>query len=245
MNRILPLITNPPVIAYQYQAHNLGVLFTNPNYHNYFYRSYINISYDENNSCGFNLIDENDECFDCNYLGYNCDLDIFGYSTESVLDMIKYMINNNYYLRGLINEFYVPNRIAYNKYDHEHDFLIYGYNDEYQYFNIIGYDHDMFYKETVLPFENTYNGLFGLHRGWLNFMKIKNDFEFVFDINVMKGFLSDYIYSDNKYGKKNDELIYGINIYEYFTDSVKQNVFDLRYLRTFLEHKECMYSRIE
>lgn len=54
--------------------------------------------------------------------------------------LVKTYLSNGIYLDVYINEFYIKNRKAYNSYKYYHSNLIYGYDDDREIFNIMGYD---------------------------------------------------------------------------------------------------------
>lgn len=71
------------------------------------------------------------------------------------------------------------------------------------------------------------------------------------DINNIIILLEDYIYSRNSFERfnslcKNNDRVYGINIYKVLIDNVNSQVInDVRILNLLWEHKKCMTERIE
>jgi hypothetical protein len=59
---------------------------------------------------------------------------------SDIIDYIVYQINYKYYVEILLNEKYIPNRNAYNKYDYNHTNLIYGYDEDKKILYIMGFN---------------------------------------------------------------------------------------------------------
>ena len=135
MKKILPFNINPPVISYQHHAFPLGVLFTNESFINDFVSNYVHLFYLRNDAIDPHAINfyRNDDyfakdCFIKNMIMANGgNRFLIDYTLESFSDMLVFMIDNGYYVYGLIDEYYLPNRRAYKIKHWTHDFLIYGY----------------------------------------------------------------------------------------------------------------------
>lgn len=61
---------------------------------------------------------------------------------SNILEYIKLLINKKKYVQLYTNEFFIPNRLAYNKIDYEHDNLIIGYDDENAILVMYGYSEE-------------------------------------------------------------------------------------------------------
>lgn len=71
--------------------------------------------------------------------------------------MLKTVLENGYYIRGVYNEKYIPYKQAYNSFDHTHDFLVIGYDDDY--FYSVGYVADGHFRCYEIPIRNFIDSL--------------------------------------------------------------------------------------
>jgi len=246
----LPLIESPPIVTYQHHAFYLGILFTDKKSLPWFVSNYINLIYDRREKLKINFVLGEEyfdmDCFTYNKIGYDLSLDIF--NSNELTEIIKRMIDGGYYVLGAFDEFFVPNRFASGKYHHAHDFLLYGYDDDDMSFQIIGYTDKNTYKKGQLPFNELKSALYSVRPNWVNFFKIKEDYDFIFDSHQVKKLLFDYLHSKASYGHDPcDACSFGINATLDFVNELDDNLnlFDLRYFRLFWEHKKCMISRLE
>ena len=253
MKKELPILVKPPIIAYQYHAYSLGALFQNATFIDYFMCNYINIFYNKRLCNKANFTSEDDKYFDempsftRNTISFQNNF-LFDYSCDSFTKMVMFMIENEYYINGFINEYYVPDRTSYRSCYFRHDFLIYGYDYEQKVFNSIGYNSNWDYKEHYIPFEDFYYGIKSVKgTNWIHFFKNIKEYKYSFDITNFKKQLYNYLNSVNTNNNLENDCFYGINVYHAFAIDIEANpkYIDLRYVRLLLEHKRCMYLRIQ
>ena len=105
---LLPVVENPPIVAYQHHAYYLGILFTNPNYHHHFYSNFINLYYNRNESNRINFVTErwytDETYFIYNKIGYSHSLDLI--LKNEIVQIITRMLDLGYYiLSRVVNSF--------------------------------------------------------------------------------------------------------------------------------------------
>lgn len=247
---LLPIVEKPPIIAYLHHAYYLGILFTNNSYRNYFSSIFINLYYNRSISNRINFVLEKwyaeEEYFNYNKIGYNHSLDMV--TKSELVEIFIRMIDLGYYSLFDLDEFFIPNRVAYNKFNFIHECMIYGYCISKKEFNIIGYTDKNIYEKSKLSFNDFAKALYFDSTNWVNFVKIGENYVFGFDIEQTKNHIYDYLHSKNTYNQYADDFCsFGINaVIEYANDLIDDyGLFDLRYIRILLEHKICMHLRIK
>ena len=246
---LLPICKNPPITTYHHHAFPLGVLFADSiDIRPWFYSNYIQLVYDTNDKCAFNFM----------YTFFS-QSDLFEVLLTSkqiinkfhidLTDYIKNAIQTGYYLYAYTNEYYIPRRMAYQKYNNDHDICIFGYNDDE--FYTLGYNKDKNYVDDVVKFDD-----FKKSDPTLIFLfKLKKTNNYVLNLSQIYDLLNDYVFPSKKsslYGvwMPNCHAKYwGGNAYKYFEDYFQtlgnhQTNIDLRGFQLLLEHKQCMYERL-
>lgn len=256
-----PLIIDPPIKALNHHAMFLGVLFLNPTYHNYFSAHYVNLYYDFSSDFLNFIIPKfyTEEFF---FVSTEIGYDIPDIITESCFfEQILHMMDKGYYLYTDVNERYIPNRHAYQKYDFSQSILFYGLETSQKKMNSIAYaicntDDSFQYTAEELSYFDFIKSIKNMHeRNYIHFFKNKAEYLFSFDINLLLLQLKDYINSQNTAFPEqcNPNRVYGIRIYdaviEYFKSSEMTRPGEAIYLmkttKLLLEHKQCMLQRIK
>jgi len=168
-----------------------------------------------------------------------------------IIDYIKTNINEYNYVLLSLNEFYIPGRDAYNRYDRYHDNLIYGYDENSLY--IMGY------------------GKYGIPiTGEIAYSEIKKAYEYcrldvvvalkhntcnhsIYELNIVKIINSLTEYINGTDSSKVDscqfmtlkDRIFGINIYDYILENIDYVLKDIRVFFFLSEHKQFMVERIK
>ena len=170
------------------------------------------------------------------------------------LEYIKYCICNGRYVETWINQYYVKGRKEYQKKDHFHQNLIYGFSDDTQEFYILGYTNnglmavDRISYQDFLDNRNSNAG-----RDILVEYELEMDGkEYIFDVNYVTQMVYQYLTGTNSslfchHLFPGDKRKYGIDIYdELMKQKGIQNIlYDRRMTHIIYEHKECMKERIE
>jgi len=254
---ILPYNLKPILCAYQPEAFLCGILFSkNEKYLPYLLSHYIQFIYYEDYATyrtrlNYNNFYENWLFKNHGLISFNC-LSIPYFITESErIDFVKIVsdvLHDGYYIMGIYNEYFIPGKSAYNSHHFDHDYLIYGVDEEKQEFYSAGYLQDGFYSTFTIPFDNYNKSLHTTNRPYhiFWFLKFNNDLELSFNINTVKQGLWNYL---NSYKPDNSKNTYGLQAIESLITLFeemknKQNDVDLRSLFALKEHKQLMRIRL-
>ncbi len=148
-NKILPIFDTPELREIHTSAYMLSMLHTCKNFsEKWILKNCINIYY----------ANKFDEVLTYSYSAiwflkyFKSHINLFC-PHEKVVDLIKHEIDREFYLIICVNEFYIPNRMAFGKNYFGHDILIYGYDDEKRTFNTIAYNSSGKYQTAAIPFD--------------------------------------------------------------------------------------------
>lgn len=255
MEKILKFALDTPINSFQYLAYSSGILLADKNENNYQWliSHCLRIYHNTSNLCIYlpgevpSLFNEvkgnNPDCFERHYIDLP---NIFAeYSPKKLIDIIKKMIDYEFYIYGFYNEYYINSRKAYYKYNYVHDYLIIGYNDLDRLFYISGYTDQHIYQIVPVPFDNFIKALrFNEEASGhisLNFYKINKNYNFKFDIALAKKSIQEFNHPPNSY-----IYPYGKEALNYFKkehldneDSYVQNI------KAFSDYMNCFITFIE
>ncbi len=205
----------------------------------------------------------------------NTQLVLWSVFTQLNIDINDYImkhIDQNYYLYFQVDEFFIHNRRAYQKQHYIHDLLVYGYDEEKQIYNVVGYNNDFIYIESTITFEEfkqafLNNNIDKDKNYWADriFMfQYKKNSKYEFNLDLVKHLLKEYLNSENSYERYNrfdnptKEKVYGIEVYnkvlehlDYAKHDIKcfkhlpEGHLDNRLFRLIMEHKQLMAMRLE
>lgn len=162
-----------------------------------------------------------------------------------ILQFVKKIIDQECYISGSYNEKYIPGKEAYRIKDYNHDYLVYGYNDEKQVLYSVGYLANRKFVAFEIPYQNFIDSLFcnSTEKLEFNIWNYNSEFQFKADYERIKRGLNDYITSSNSYGT-HDGRSYGINANKKLIEFIYarasrpgRNLIDDRYTRAFFEQK--------
>lgn len=256
MKLVLPLDTNPIAVTYQMRAYELGAVgaFLG-DIRPWLCDKFIYGIYTPN---GRFVFDFNvwDRWFVAEGTSVNERLILNKEIIESglidLLDLVKRMIDRGYYFVGFYNGKFIPDKWAYNKYDFDHDFLVYGYDDEKRIFYSCGYRADNHYGKLETPYEALLSGIVNTVSGesQLDFYRINEKHDFSLNIPRLKAGLEDYLRSTNRFYSTGVPRYFGIEAERYFSIYIDEHIdldskIDMRYPRVFWELKKIMKTRLE
>lgn len=160
-------------------------------------------------------------------------------------------VEQDYYLNVCLNEFYIPDRKAYGKYDYEHYNLLYGFDDEKSLYYILGYNARGKIVTTSLTYEDMEKCLC---RGpqIVRYVYRVNKYEYQFQASVFIQTIEEFLNgadSSKKFGNLlcNCEGKYGIGIFDelvYSKAGRKLVVSDLRISYVLYEHSTLMFEKL-
>ena len=166
-----------------------------------------------------------------------------------IVEENKNMLDNGWYIFGIYNEFFIPRKRVYHKRDFMHGYIIFGYDDETQTFKSAGYLDDGHYQFFDIRYEDYFNSILGgtIEQLWITYYKINHNYKPQLDINQLKSRIEKYLTSQKDTYAENDNRTYGMAALEMFHQyiaSCNNDYLDLRYGRSYMEHKCIMYKRL-
>ena len=254
----LPITNRTPFTAYQIRGFEASVL--NANYdkaEELFFNTCINCSFRQRPS-GRVIFD-----YTCNTTSWFLGQDVFLMQTipvnpekaskEYLIDTVASAIDNGIYVSGFFNERYIHNKSAFGKYDFRHSFLIYGYDDEGEFFKAIGYTANSKFETYEITFADFAAAMINCSDPVIWFRAVNPNLNAGFDVIKVRDELGDYLKSDytvNNATGKNMEDVYGLLAHRAFRDYVKRtgdgaSILDIRLSRFFYENKAFMLKRLD
>jgi hypothetical protein len=259
----LPIDLNPLVRCYLQPAYSIAILNAeNKTFINQLCNEFINVSvqddpqrfYVEFCTSTYFFSDFNN-CKHYSYCTLNMNFENISITHDfhqKTYDSVRYiidMITSGYYVIGYWDEFYVPVKNAFQKYNFGHHYLAYGYDLEKKIVHIIGYDKSGIYKNLDICFDDFEKSIFskGLKEMQVQFVKSNNS-KYELDFLMIKQEINNYL---NSIGGQFElpNRVYGVNawkkLFSYLNNLASDEKTDLRFVRGFMEHKNLMQLRIE
>lgn len=166
---------------------------------------------------------------------------VFYYDRMDIIKKIISYIDRNYYIYMELNEFFIPNRPAYKKFDFYHDILIYGYDKNEKILYTIAYNKDGLYKAQKIQY--------------LDIIKAYKNYKHKYELKIMPFCISKN-YNFNKFNHHSinnnlKKMLYsskkhiGCNAYDDLLKHIDKIIrfktqLDLRAFRTILEHSKTL-----
>lgn len=170
----------------------------------------------------------------------------------SIIELIKKLINNRYYIHMRLDEYYINNRSAYRKEHFLHGNMIYGYDDETKMLYMTGFDEAKKYSVTKVSYADfieAFNHIPDTSRSMFTMRKLFPSFPFVMKKDVVKKYLEEYLlginssYRDDILGNEWDR-VFGMKIYDVILEKIEK-LLDVRIMFLYCEHKEIMKMRVD
>lgn len=234
--KYLPVHENPPIKSYLHHAYPIGVILANNSDALPWIRSFFLQLYFDSSNISYKM-----DFYPPSIYRYECLDDGHIKSSiirENLINITKELIEDNYYLTFVADEFYIPNTYSFKKQHFNHWLLINGYDEEC--FFCVGYLSDRKYKKFSISYKIFVNAVikdFGI-----GVYRINENYKFEYDYLLAKELIYDYIYSKNTSLKNRiyrlpNNAIYGRSVYNAMIDDLEK-VFDYRYAHILIEHKE-------
>ncbi|GBF75028.1 hypothetical protein PA598K_03407 [Paenibacillus sp. 598K] len=169
-------------------------------------------------------------------------------------DLIRLMlqfIDDGNYVDVEMNEFFVPDRKAYGKYNRMHGSLIYGYNTETQLFYLAGYAAGNVFKQSQMTFEQ-FRRAFDRDRDKnIRLLQLHHYRSFALDTTAIRDQLTHYMNATNAQPglsmnvQAEPKIVYGLEAYDSLIHNLPLHLQDIRPLQVVYEHKRMMSLRLE
>ena len=246
---ILPINTIPPIKIYNHHAFGTGIVTTIPEGMNWIYNNYILISY---------YPDEGPLTFDY-YMDYIYCQPVFDRESisDELLAVMKWdavklfveAIKQNKYVITCVDEFYIPQREAYENFHFIHNIIIYGFDTDEKRFYTAGYDeHGKYTAQTI-----TYKELQRSKPRKITFLRFRSDLDYEIEPEYIKQQFFQYngTVKLNPVGSYPREgRLVGVDAVNGLMDYIKLSIdahtaIDIRPVQLLYEHRTIMKQRIE
>lgn len=268
VKKILP-VADPPIKSYLHHAYGLSILATRSDYLPWFHSNYIQWHFDKNF-----MNDRYSDYFNFFYYPYvevnmphmeklKLDRTIMS-ENELNVDFFIRLIDEGYYVCTYVDEYYVPNRVAYQNYHLKHEILVYGYDRTEQVFHVLGFDRERAFRPTTVSiddfmeaFEYGYGGDDDFFwRKYIIPARLFDHAEYAFNLKLVTNLLEDYLESRESniriamYIQPPRDSVFGLKCYEYLDrllELIEKGEFfiDYRVPSLLWEHKHCMNMRLQ
>ncbi len=276
MEKILPINAKPFLSSYSSHAKFMAMTTADKNYEQWFYSNYIQLISKKNFNevhdvpLDFFIDIKRDNCYYYNnpILYIQClKLELLNVLCQDIVEFIMNAIDKNYYVDICLNEYFIPIKRAYNKFDCPHDNLIYGYDKKKSIFYVAGYiqKFDDLFVGTYGVFQITFNELYAAYKNCPYLEWYKSIYlysaeshggtteKYIFDIKMMKNSLESYLHCENSlhnYSNVQPRTIrfsFGFDVYKDLLNNLDMGYYsnDIRPLGLLVEHKKCMANRIK
>lgn len=187
-------------------------------------------------------------------------------------EYIKGHIDQGYYMQFQVDEYYMPTSWRYKEQHNIHDIFVYGYDDEKELYNVLGYNRQIIFEENTCPykqfeagFKNNY--LDKKENFWADriyFYQYNDDDNYRFNVKLVKNSLIEYLCGVNsfetlnRFYEQDPGVVYGINVFDKILEHIsivkeneasqikrKEAILDNRIFRFLKEHKKIMMMRME
>ncbi|MGG4551440.1 BtrH N-terminal domain-containing protein [Paenibacillus humicus] len=186
------------------------------------------------------------------------------YHEESIVDVVIKAIDNDKYVWLYLDRYYIPESDDYQKKHNDHSLLVYGYDEQNQFFyiadNLVN-GKFMTSKCSFELFEKAWISEVCHHYRRFFLYIIKQDGTYILDKNILVQGIIDYLDSNkitqgvfwdqkpvdgpHSYVQDQSYWIFGQEIYSYLNDLIYENHYiDIRLFHLLWEHKKCMQGRI-
>lgn len=262
-------VGRPPIIGYLHHAFPLAILSKNEQYLPWFHSQYIQVycpvnlasgpdperkrkfnfyrppGYDSASFAGLSMVRLNREVVLANGL---------------VVDLIRRALLTGRYVQVCVDECEIPGKKAFQKKHFLHELFIYGFDDETQCVETLGFQDNgdfgslvVAYGDLQRAFDAGVSGN-GYDPDGVRMFGLDETVSFHFDILTVLDGLEDYVFSRNTserfrlLAKPTDE-VFGLATYRCLIDACAQLFhyplwYDIRPLHILWEHKVCMLARI-
>ena len=251
---ILPFEHEIPIKAFNHHVSLLGGLLVDKSAIVAVYNNFVNLRLSTADylyvyPTGYDRID----------LNYDIVLNIptvFDFQRDSSLDKFigvnRTLIDNGFYVDAYWDEFYVPECSAYQKFPFRHNYVMYGYDNEFFYF--AAYTRNRKPETIRLPYETFYQAAERVERTIYILRKYNRQYTYVLDpMQIVRGLDAylegriDYCDTDTRPKAWKPKVLAGIDCIRFYMrllEKRKALSLDMRPMRSFLEHKQLMADRI-
>lgn len=166
-----------------------------------------------------------------------------------IINIMRKMLLQGYYIHGQYNEQYIPGKTSYDKKYFLHDYLLIGFDDNKECFVSVGYLEDGKFQEYVIPYESMRNAIISIANDKISvgFVGYDREFDFYCNLNKVKVGLKNYLNPTSDTVAHSGDC-FGLDamkrlILDFERRIAEQVSLDIRFTRGVMEHKFIMHLR--
>ncbi|WP_353049564.1 hypothetical protein [Paenibacillus sp. ISL-20] len=253
----------PPLVGYQYLAYPLCTVLTRNEALPWFYSNFIHLYCHQDldgeaASRSVPMTFYGEDFIRCPWLiTQKLERDYVLDSPPGIIDFLINSIRSNYTISLHVDEFYIPRRRVYQQTHYAHDILVYGYDDARRTFLVLGYDEEMQFQKTVVPYHEMEQGFQNLewtdnYEEQIYLYKFNKSGSYRLDAAFIKESLEDYMVGSNISLRNRGtadplEAAFGVDVYAALIRNMPVLVRkrDIRPIHILWEHKKMMGLRIQ
>ena len=271
MRKILPFV-KPSARAYQFFAFPLAIMETEPRTQDWVLSNFIQLEYDKYGQ------DPVPFCFYLYDHAANPWLEVIRTTREwsringaDAVELARNAVAANFYAHVVVDEFYIPRRLAYGRTHLPHDLLIHGVDDGAGLLHILGFDEQMEFGTstvTIEEFRQAYgafdifcldygsgaSGALHLTPASVFFYRLCPTGRYALNLSLIERTLREYLGSVNS--SQHFEMLeepwdraYGVACYDHLAEYLNEYLagarpYDIRHLHLLFEHKRLMTRRV-
>lgn len=169
----------------------------------------------------------------------------------NIIEFIICFIDDDNYIDVELDEFYVPDRDAFETLHRAHSNLIFGYDRLNRTFDISGYTSGSIYKSGKITFEQFEKAYIRSFDTKISLLKPHSYYTFTFNIETVKQQLIGFLNSSDTLAdlaiNRNPQIdiVYGLDVYDYLIQNLLYARNDIRPLYLIYEHKKIMLMRLQ
>jgi len=176
---------------------------------------------------------------------------------EEIINNIIEYLSKGYYIQLILDEYFVPQRHSYKKYERSHENLIYGYDKTKKEFSLLGYENHpvrsvIGFKEFLLSCQIS---KIDTSKRLIMLKYIDQFPEYNFNLKLTVKFLEEYINGENSNQRSefvtkevDPSMVFGVQIIDHIIQNDHEYtrfLKDIRISYIFCEHKRVMVERIK
>lgn len=255
-------LADPPIIVRLHIAYPLAILLQDDDCLPWFYSHYIQLlcidDVESHYNIDFSFDDTGVEWSGCYWLSSMMMNKVMLDANKIALrDFIKSSIDQEYYVYTHADDYYIPHRESFQIEHYRHVILIFGYHEEDQSYDIIGFDEKGQYRTSKVSYD-TFDQAYPMDSPYdpLVLLRKRQSGHYDFDCQLVAEQLDDYLNSRNPierhriFRNPGKDYVYGMTVYKrlrrYLERLMLEDIWcDFRNLHLVWEHKKCMLRRIQ
>ncbi|WP_373265920.1 hypothetical protein [Hungatella hathewayi] len=265
----LPFTLTPPISYTPAHSHFISTILQHSDGKNWLYDHYINIYLRINTENQLERLETQANYTDLSLSNRNYSPFLFYYFIprnfiENIINDLKDIINEGYYIFLWLNHKYIQGSLNYGKKDYLHTALIHGYNDEEfivsDYFNFKMETKQISYNEFIHAFVNVplmmESPHYHFHQSELAIFKLNGKAHYNFSINLLKCSLIDYLEGKDTTARNYNEtpwfdlwgsyrVYHGLSSLQYFPELFLHGLINQREAHLLVEWSNLMFLRLD